>query len=140
MTEARAILDANERFYAAFRDRDADAMDAVWAREATIACIHPGWGPLVGRDDVMRSWRQILASDDAPRVACAEPEVTFVGDVAHVICVEHVELAGGDGSGVFVATNLFVREDGAWRLALHQASPLARDDDEDTDAPPPLLN
>jgi len=30
------------------------------------------------------------------------------------------------GTGRLVATNVFVREDGAWRLVLHQSSPMAR--------------
>lgn len=137
MGDADEVLAANQRFYAAFRARDAFAMHDVWAREAPVACIHPGWGPLIGREEVMRVWRDILENPDAPQVECTDPEVTLLGEVAHVICVEHVELPSQGAAGVFVATNLFAREDGAWRLVHHQSSPLSEDDDETA---PTLLN
>jgi ketosteroid isomerase-like protein len=140
MDDERAILEANERFYLAFRQRDAAEMDALWAREVPIACIHPGWGPLMGRSAVMRSWREILSNPDAPKVECGAPEVTRIGDVAHVICVERVEIERDGSSGLFVATNLFAREDGAWRLVHHQASPIADEVSEEPDPPPTLLN
>lgn len=140
MDDARDVLDANERFYRAFHERDADAMDALWARSAPLACIHPGWGPILGRDEVLRSWREILANPETPIVECDAPEVTLLGDVAHVICVERVELPGEDGTALFIATNLFAREDGAWRLVHHQASPLSDDRADVEPTPPRLLN
>ena len=54
------VLRANESFYAAFASRDLGAMDSLWARESPVACLHPGWNLLSGRDEVMRSWRGIL--------------------------------------------------------------------------------
>src|SRR5690348_3483190 len=66
------ILLANDAFYAAFADRDDEAMDALWARGALVACVHPGWPPLVGRDAVMASWRGILRGPGAPTIACTD--------------------------------------------------------------------
>jgi len=61
MTAAeREVLEANAAFYAAFEQRDPEAMDALWAREAPVACLHPGWEPLFGREAVVGSWRRIL--------------------------------------------------------------------------------
>ncbi|TMA07756.1 MAG: DUF4440 domain-containing protein, partial [Deltaproteobacteria bacterium] len=61
MTAAeREVLEANAAFYAAFTQRDADAMDVLWAREVPVACLHPGWEPLSGREEVVSSWRRIL--------------------------------------------------------------------------------
>src|SRR5438128_8412277 len=50
----REVLEANAAFYAAFAQRDADAMDALWAREVPVACLHPGWHPWPG---ARREWR-----------------------------------------------------------------------------------
>jgi ketosteroid isomerase-like protein len=118
MTDSDAVLAANLEFYRAFTTRDLAAMAALWARQAPVACIHPGWPALTDRDAVMESWQGILANPDAPRVACYDERVMLYGDTALVVCEE--ELAGG----TLVASNLFVREDDAWRIAHHQAGQL----------------
>jgi hypothetical protein len=115
----RAILLANEAFYRAFSDRDVAAMDRLWAVDVPVACIHPGWGPLAGREAVMRSWRRILGNAGAPAVACREPRLLRHGDVATVICFEAIENA------FLVATNLFIRQGDDWKMVLHQAGPTA---------------
>ena len=125
--EKRDILDANAAFYAAFEKHDANAMDAVWAREADVACLHPGWPPLLGRERVLASWRALFEQGGAPSISCSGPSVHGLGhDAAYVICTEHIP------GGVLVATNLFVREHGQFRMVHHQASPLPRG----TRAPP----
>jgi hypothetical protein len=57
MDDSDAVLAANLEFYRAFTTRDAEAMDALWARQAPVACVHPGWPALTDRDAVMESWR-----------------------------------------------------------------------------------
>ncbi|MEK6609286.1 MAG: nuclear transport factor 2 family protein, partial [Myxococcota bacterium] len=47
------VLAANESFYAAFAARDADAMEALWATGVPVACVHPGWDAIRGREDVV---------------------------------------------------------------------------------------
>jgi ketosteroid isomerase-like protein len=111
---------ANDAFYRAFRDRDLPAMDALWARRAPVACAHPGMEVIAGRDEVMRSWRGILGHADAPRLAHTRAVVHLLGDAAYVTCVEG---AVGEPPAL-VATNVFVREDGGWRMVHHQAAPL----------------
>jgi ketosteroid isomerase-like protein len=115
------ILAANESFYQAFRREDPTAMDELWAGRAPVACIHPGWGALFGRDRVMASWRAIMANG-APAIRCVAPRVQHLGEVALVICEEHA------GGGRLIATNVFVHEDGQWRIVHHHAGPIARDD------------
>jgi ketosteroid isomerase-like protein len=118
MTDSDAVLAANLEFYRAFGARDLDAMERLWAHKAPVACIHPGWPPLSDRAEVMESWHSILANPGAPRIACYDEQVLLYGDTALVICEE--ELAGG----TLIASNLFVREDTAWRIAHHQAGQL----------------
>src|SRR5690349_20302743 len=50
MTDADAVLAANLEFYRAFTTRDIAAMEAIWARHASVGCIHPGWPALAERD------------------------------------------------------------------------------------------
>jgi len=112
------ILAANEAFYQAFRREDPTAMDELWARRAPVACIHPGWDALIGRDRVMASWRAIM-ENGAPPLRCVAPRVQRLGDAAFVICEEHVD------GGRLIATNVFVHEDGQWRIVHHHAGPIA---------------
>lgn len=118
MTDSDAVLAANLEFYRAFTTRDADAMDALWAHRAPVACVHPGWPPLTDRDAVMESWRGILSGSAAPRIVCYDEQVLVYGETALVICEEELD------GGTLVASNWFVREDGAWRMAHHQAGQL----------------
>lgn len=117
-TEADALLAANLEFYRAFTTHDLAAMDRVWAQETPVLCLHPGWTLLRGREAVMESWRQILGNSDAPNVMVHEDQAFLFGEVGIVTCEE--ELSGG----WLAATNMFVKEDGAWRLVHHQASPI----------------
>src|SRR5688572_590510 len=112
-------LTANTAFYAAFAGRDMEAMAALWSHQLTVTCIHPGWQTLSGREDVLRSWQGILANPEQPRIVSGGAEVRIVGDLAVVLCRELV------GGNPLVATNVFVREGGAWRLIHHQSGPVA---------------
>jgi ketosteroid isomerase-like protein len=112
------VLDVNGRFYAAIAARDLEAMEVLWARRAAVACVHPGWDALRGREDVMGSWRSIIEGDP-PRISCTRASAHVIGEVAFVVCQERVE------GGFLVATNVFLREDGAWRICHHHAGPMA---------------
>ncbi len=115
-----AVLEANALFYAAFEDRNLMAMDAMWSADADIACVHPGWPPIRGRDDVMRSWKAVFENSDGVTPVCDGPTCQVHGDSAYVLCRERLDNA------VLIATNLFVRRDGAWALVHRHSSPLAR--------------
>jgi len=133
--EDDAVLAVNRAFYRAFAESDVAAMDALWARDAPVACIHPGWDVLTGRAAVMASWRDILGQPTPIR--CGAERVLVFGDSACVIC--HETLGDGPASGLLVATNMFVREAGAWRLVHHQAGGVAPGAVA-TPAPPGRLN
>ena len=118
--DEQAILEANAEFYSAFARHDYAAMDALWATATPVACVHPGWEALHGREQVMASWRAILLGPEPPVIRCTRPTAHRSGDCAFVVCVE--EVAGG----ALAATNVFVREGAAWRLVHHHAGPIAR--------------
>jgi ketosteroid isomerase-like protein len=118
--DARSVLAANQAFYEAFARGDLTVIETLWAHSAPVACIHPGWAALHGRDEVMESWRSILGGGSATSVRCTRPTAAVMGDSAYVVCGEHIQGAE------LVATNLFVREDGAWKLVHHHAGPVHR--------------
>ena len=135
---ARNVLAANEAFYQAFATRDVPAMEALWATGVPVACIHPGWNVLRGRDLVLASWRSILRGENPPDVMCGNASAHVLGESAFVICEEQM------ADDVLIATNVFVRERGGWKLAHHQAAPIASDtlqivpseDDDPSDGSP----
>lgn len=130
------VLFANEAFYQAFADGDVAAMAALWAEELPIACLHPGAEPVSGREAVMASWQAVLR--EPPPVACRGPKVYETGpDGAFVICWEEV------GGGFLIATNIFARERGQWRMVHHQAGPIRgrpKQLSEEEDRRPPTIN
>lgn len=134
MSDMDDVLEANASFYRAFAERDMMAMEALWARRAPVACIHPGWNPLSDRESVMESWRAILGNQAAPRIRCANPSVFLLGGAAFVLCHEALE------QGLLVATNIFVREDGRWKMVHHQAGPTAEPPPETAPVPPTSLH
>ena len=127
MTDEDEVLAGNAAFYAAFAAADLKGMDAVWARRAPVACIHPGWEALIGRDRVMESWRRILRGGSPP-ISCSSAVAHLLGEAAFVTCLERLP------GTTLIATNFFVREDGKFRLVHHHAGPAAHP--EPTPAPP----
>lgn len=120
MTDQDAVLAANLEFYQAFAARDLAAMDALWAKNVPVACLHPGWTALRDRDAIMASWMGILSNPDAPRIACYDEQAFVYGDVALVLCEEELE------GGTLAASNFFVREHGAWRIVHHHAGQIVQ--------------
>ncbi|MDA7947950.1 MAG: nuclear transport factor 2 family protein [Hyphomicrobiaceae bacterium] len=118
MSEKQRVLAANEAFYSAFRNADFEAMEALWSRNRKVSVYHPNWPGIADRDAVMESWYRILISGDPPQVRAHAPTVVMTGRTALVICQEDLE------STRLIATNVFVLEDGEWRMTNHQASRL----------------
>lgn len=119
MSDTDAVLFANEAFYRAFADRDEAAMNDLWSTTEQVACLHPGWGPLLGREEVISSWVAIIRNSDSPTILCHDAHAHVYGNTASVICFEEI-----DGN-FLIATNLFVREGRVWKLVHHQAGPTS---------------
>lgn len=122
MREIEAEVEAtNEAFYKAFRERNASAMTALWARNVPVACVHPGMKAIEGHASVMASWRGILGHPQAPVMECTRARVHLLGTTAFVTCLE-----GTVGEPPrLVATNIFTLEEGRWRIVHHHAGPLS---------------
>ena len=122
LDDARA---ANAAFYAAFEKLDADAMARVWSRQDPLLCIHPGWEALTGAEQVMASWAAIFRHTAYMEIEFEETAADGDERVAWVHGVERVRQAGeaGQARGEVLATNVFRREPGGWRMVAHHASP-----------------
>jgi hypothetical protein len=132
-TEA-AVLNANASFYRAFSAGDHAAMGDLWAERSPVACLHPLSPALFGRGNVLKSWREILRERPPYELRRDRPVVCALADVAIVTCYE----GNDERPAHLAATNVFVLEDGSWRMIHHQAGPLS----SPIPAPvvPPLVN
>ena len=117
---------ANHRFYAAFESLDLAQMEAVWAHDDGIECVHPGWDLLLGWDEVRERWARIFTNTKRVRVALRGVWVRVEGEVAWAACTAHITTAFAEGfdEAVVQATNIFVRREGQWLLVAHHASPV----------------
>lgn len=142
MTVAEVEVEAaNAEFYAAFEAADLDRMSAIWLDgryAADVACVHPGWSLLRGRDEVLRSWALIMANTPYIQFVLTDLHVQLLGDdKAVVTCAENMLTAeegaptASPATGTVISTNVFLRADGAWRLLLHHGSPVLSELEED---------
>ena len=115
MGDEEQVLFANEVFYTAFASADMDAMRDLWPRDETVSVVHPGAGAVMGHDPVIASWHGILDGQRAFDIEFRAAEVRVLGDTAIVICYERV------GRHHLVATNVFARRAGNWRIVHHQS-------------------
>ena len=123
--DSGAVLAANESFYAAFEKLDDDAMSLVWAGDAPVSCIHPRGDLIEGREGVLASLQNIFRSTDAIRFDLVRARAFVAGDTAWVVLFERIESRHGERTlrAETQATNVFVREGGAWKLVHHHAEP-----------------
>jgi hypothetical protein len=132
MSQHEAVLFANEAFYLAFSGQDLPAMTDLWASGVPVSCIHPGWPPLFGRDDVLDSWAGIFSGDAPPSVSCHSARALVYGELATVLCFERIP------ESYLATTNIFIHERGLWKIVHHQAGPThgAPAMEQNADRPP----
>ena len=109
-----------------------------WDDKLNLTCFEPlrherSWTlEVYQRIGGYESWRNILANPEAPHVMVHDDRVTLYGDLAIVQCEEELD------AGHLVATNMFIREAGAWKMIHHQASQIVmRGQDERRRRPSP---
>jgi ketosteroid isomerase-like protein len=141
--EREAVERVHQAFYDAVENGDLDALeqlllDGPLADSVTV--VHPGWPVLRGRGHVLRSYALIMANTDYMQFFLTDVEVTVADGTALVTCTENI-LSGGpaepDGSagelvgGLVVATNVFRRAAGGWKLWSHHGSPVLSEGGEE---------
>ena len=136
--DALAVEALNRRYYDTFQSLDVDRMGKLWWHDDEVSCIHPGTDVRRGIDEVLGTYDEVFKLMKSIRFALGDVHVRVVGDLAFVSCVENLvseEEAAGDYLGAVLATNLFERRKGEWRLVRHHASPFAADEGELPEGP-----
>lgn len=123
--DIEAVKAANQRFYDAFGALDIEAMEAAWEPSDRAMCVHPGWQPLVGWDDIRASWQGIFDNAMLMHFNVQYVNVVAEGDCGWVTCVENITsvLQGRASNFGILATNIFVRTPQGWLMTAHHGSP-----------------
>ena len=120
-----ALQAANQRFYDAFGALDLAALEDICLDSDDALCVHPGWPAIVGWDRIRESWRRIFDNTALMHFNIRSVNAVVNGDCGWVTCVENITSVvqgRADNFGV-LATNIFIRTPGGWRLIAHHASP-----------------
>jgi uncharacterized protein (TIGR02246 family) len=143
--DEEAVRAANQHFYRAFESLDLDSMDTAWWHDGLVTCVHPGWPLASGWAAVRRGWESIFENTHQIRFEVADVQIELRGDFAWVVCIENLLSRSryGESRGAVVATNVFRRERGAWRMVHHHASPFVQGEaevEDDDDTPTGVVN
>jgi hypothetical protein len=114
------VRKAQVEFYDAFSNQDFGKMENLWAMEQDCQCIHPGMACIDGRTTILRSWSILFQSSPGFEIEPTETQMDICGSTAICRCVEAV----GPTSRL-EALNIYKREQGAWKMTLHMAVPIA---------------
>lgn len=133
--DIEAITEANEEFYAAAEAGDLDRLGAIWLAgpfESSVQCVHPGWAPVFGREDVLRSWAVVCANTPFLQFFLTDVRVDVVDRIAVVSLTENIitDMSAGSSEedpgfiagGRATTLNVFRRTEDGWRLWMHHAS------------------
>ena len=126
------VTAVNQRYYAALEAGDLDAMEALWLEgpaAGSVSAIYPGSPAVHGRREVLRTFAVLMANTSYIQFILTDLHVAVAGDTAFVSCTENVLTPGNKSGAVFaagraVATKVFLRSHGEWRLWQHHASPV----------------
>lgn len=142
-TDTKSPEQAEAVFYAAFENGDLEAMARIWARSEDVVCVHPHGPQLLGYDQVIKSWQNILDNAAGFRIDVrvvnqindGETSVSFVNETL-------INEASDTGPVTVLATNAYQRTESGWRIVLHHASPAppAGEGAADDDTAPPGQN
>ncbi len=118
--------EAEVAFYSAIETGNYDLMEAVLADDS-VSCIHPSLMPLVGRDDVLASWKTILQthSESAIKIDVINRKKSK-GIAVHLVSEAFTE--NFDTNTAFsqaLATNVYIQQKNGWKLMMHHASFVA---------------
>lgn len=123
-TDAQSAEQAEAAFYAAFENGDLEAMARIWARSDDIVCVHPHGPQLVGYEQIIQSWQNILDNTAGFRIDVHLVNQFDDGEMAVRFVNETLINENSEAAPVTVlATNAYRRTESGWRIILHHASP-----------------
>jgi ketosteroid isomerase-like protein len=121
--ERESLAVANRAFYAAFEAADLDAMSDLWEHSDRVSCVHPGWAVLRGWGSISASWLALFQGPQRLQFILTDERVEVDGDTGWVTVDENI--IGSEAGATVAALNVFVRDDGRWKMVAHHGSAVA---------------
>jgi uncharacterized protein (TIGR02246 family) len=114
--------DAEDAFYDAIDERDAERLRGVWENSPDIACLLP-MQPLLTGEQVHSAWAPIFDADIHLDIQVRHVRWLDLGELAVHYLEELVTIPGRPPQPPVYATNVYRKGDEGWRMILHQNSP-----------------
>jgi ketosteroid isomerase-like protein len=128
--DEKAVRNAVAQFYAALNEMftgELGQMKKVWSHADDVTYMGPGGGFQIGWNDVLKNWEVQAAMKLGGKVEPADMRITVGTDLAVVSNYEKGENINAKGEPQKVsirATNIFRKEDGAWKMIGHHTDLL----------------
>ncbi len=115
--------ECEQAFYEALDAADSEAVNELWLEDDDVVCIHPGGPRLTGYAAVRSSWAAILGNGPV-HARCTLVKSLETPTVALHNVIEEVVVGEGTKQQVVrvLATNVYVKTPGGWKMVLHHAS------------------
>lgn len=131
MDDEKAVGEADDNFFAALNAMfvgDLEPMKALWSHADDIVYLGPARIFLTGWPAILEDWEKQAALDLGGEIHVAQRHMTVGDGLAVVHHRAEATNRGRDGNMVSFSlrgTNVFRKEEGAWRMIAHHADPLA---------------
>ena len=128
LNDKEAVLAANQAFYHAFTGLDLREMTSLWWQGSTSLCIHPGSQPILGWEEIKRSWESIFRNTDSLEIDVEIVQAEVDRSLAYVV-VREIVLQSNRGRRMkaqSIATNVFQKMAQKWYIVSHHGSPIMR--------------
>lgn len=124
------VRQASDRLYAALNrgiNGDTSAMFDLCSHAGDVTTIHPLGGRQIGWPEVRASWEMATGAISGGSVEVSDLQITMLADdAAYTIGTENASAIVGETPVSFAArcTNVYRREEGAWKLVHHHVDLL----------------
>jgi len=130
-SEASKLKAANTAYYKALSARNMRAMEKVWSCARDNILIAPPTNPVthVGWKAIKRNWEDYWPTFSRFSVSMTVTALSINGPVGWVHGVETSRRRSKTGevtSSRNFGTNIFVNDDGKWRMAFHQSTVIPK--------------
>jgi len=114
--------DAEDAFYDAIDDVDAERLRWVWEDSPDIACLLP-MQPMLHGEDVHEAFRPLTDGEIQLEIQVRHIRWVEAGELAIHFLEEMVIMTGNLPQPAVYAMNIYRMGDAGWRLLVHQNSP-----------------
>ena len=114
--------DAEDAFYDAIDERDAERLRSVWEDSGEIACLLP-MQPMLHGAEVHEAFRPLTDGEIQIEIQVRHIRWLEAGELAIHFVEERVKLPGSPPQPAVYGMNIYRKGNTGWRLLIHQNSP-----------------